>query len=202
MEKPSWYETRAKTGPKAPTDPIRTSKEIKRVKDYLANNPRDYALFVVGINTAFRASDLLALNMGDVRNVQAGDDFVKVEKKTNKRRMVTFNQDAVDALQPLLELRKDEPDDAPLFVTKNNDRMTVMWLGRLVKQWCEGAWCSPGNYSSHTLRKTFGYTLRTRARVPLDVLQSLYGHTSGAVTLKYVAVQPEEIKAAYMHGVR
>mgnify|MGYP000885533631 CR=1 FL=1 len=198
------YETRAKTGPKAPTDPIRSAWEIKRIKEALEDSPRDYALFMVGINTAFRASDLLALNVGDVRYLNAGETITVKEKKTartGKRRTVTFNTQAIEALQPLLALLKDAPDDAPLFTNRYGERMTVLWLGRLVKKWCEDARCKPGNYSSHTLRKTFGYVLRTRHRVPVELLQQAYGHSSGAITLKYVAIQPEELQAMYMLGV-
>jgi integrase len=196
-----WYATRAKTGPKAPTDPIRTTKEIDRIKEMLKANARDYAMFVMGINTAFRAGDLLALNLGDVRGMELGDDLTASEQKTTKRRTVTMNQPAMDALSPLLEELRDQPDAAPLFQTKDGDRVTVLWLGRLVKKWCAEAKCKKGNYSSHTLRKTFGYTLRVKHKVPLELLQDMYGHSSGTITLKYVAIQPEELKAAYMLGV-
>lgn len=198
---PEWYATRAKTGPKAPTDPIRTTKEIDRIKEMLKPNARDYALFVMGINTAYRAGDLLALNVGDVRGLEVGDDLSGSEQKTSNRRTVTLNQPAMDALAPLLKELKDAPDSAPLFQTKDGARVTVLWLGRLVKKWCKDAKCKKGNYSSHTLRKTFGYTLRVKHKVPLELLQDMYGHSSGTITLKYVAIQPEELRAAYMLGV-
>jgi site-specific recombinase XerD len=58
-----------------------------------------------------------------------------------------------------------------------------------------------GNYSSHTLRKTFGYTLRTEHKLPLEIIQKLYGHSSGAITLNYVSIQADELHDAYMLGI-
>jgi site-specific recombinase XerD len=55
--------------------------------------------------------------------------------------------------------------------------------------------------SSHSLRKTFVYAMRTKHNVDLAVLQDLYGHSSGKVTLKYVGIQEEEKAAVYMLGV-
>lgn len=48
-------------------DPIKSKKEIQAVKNYLSGkNLRDYTLFVVGINSALRISDILKLKWKDV----------------------------------------------------------------------------------------------------------------------------------------
>jgi integrase len=47
-------------------EPIRDLTQIEAMKEILKSNSiRDYLLFVMGINTGLRISDLLALKQGD-----------------------------------------------------------------------------------------------------------------------------------------
>lgn len=49
-------------------EPIRSKKDISAVEAYLAKkNPRNRLIFVLGINSGLRVSDILALNVDDVR---------------------------------------------------------------------------------------------------------------------------------------
>ena len=48
-------------------EPIRDRKKINAMKKYLkGNRTRDWCLFVLGINSGLRISDLLRLTVGDV----------------------------------------------------------------------------------------------------------------------------------------
>jgi site-specific recombinase XerD len=183
------------------TDPVK-GEDIAKVRDVVQASPRDLALFVISTNTAFRASDILSLNCGDVRNLKAGGCLKLKEQKTGNNRIVTINQLVIDALAALLAAREPVDDDEPLFVgAKRGTRLTVSGYGRMVKHWCELAGLE-GEYSSHSLRKSFGYTLRTQHKVDLAIIQEMYGHSSGRVTLKYVGIQAEELAAVYMLGVQ
>lgn len=182
------------------TDPLK-GDEIAKVREIVMDDPRDCALFVMGTNTAFRASDILGLNCGDVLALKLGGKLTIKEQKTGKTRTVTVNQLVVDALTRLLAVLEPVDDDEPLFRGhKRGTRLTVCTFGRLVNDWCERAGLE-GSYSSHSLRKTFGYTMRTKHKIDLAVLQDMYGHSSGKVTLKYVGIQEEEKAAVYMLGV-
>lgn len=181
--------------------PITSTATLKLIKRNLKDHPRNLALFVLGIETAFRAGDLLSLNMGDARSFSVGETFTLRESKTKKRRMVTINQSMFDALQPLLKQRTNAGDDDPLFVgEKRGTRLTVCTLGRLVKDWCWWADLEEPGYSAHTLRKTFGYVNRKNG-APIELLQNIYGHSSARITQAYIAIQPDEIKAVYDRGV-
>ncbi|MCB2215738.1 MAG: hypothetical protein KQH59_06700 [Desulfobulbaceae bacterium] len=74
-------------------EPIRNVKDIRAIKRLQANSPRNYALFVIGINTNLRASDILSLTVGQVRNLKLGDEVVLKEKKTGNRgnQVTTFS---------------------------------------------------------------------------------------------------------------
>ena len=50
-----------KLGDTTKVEPIRTVNAINKIKKNLAPSPRNFALFVVGINTAYRASELLSI---------------------------------------------------------------------------------------------------------------------------------------------
>ena len=55
-----------KLGDTIKVEPIRTVNAINKIKKALAPSPRNFAIFVVGINTAYRASELLSIRLGPV----------------------------------------------------------------------------------------------------------------------------------------
>lgn len=179
--------------------PIMEQKHVKRIKKDLADNPRDLALFTVGINTNLRASDVLALTVGHVRHLKAGDDLHRLkEKKTSKERTITINPAVHEAIQNLLATMPNAEDDAPLFQSRKGGKaLTVSTLNNMVKEWCHRAGLK-GNYGSHTLRKTFGYMHRTVHGTDIPTLMTMFNHSSQKQTLAYLCIQPEEIKDAYM----
>ncbi|MBU1221546.1 tyrosine-type recombinase/integrase, partial [Myxococcota bacterium] len=125
-------------------EPIRELRDIRSIKKLLGDNPRNLCLFVLGINTNLRASDLLRITAGQVRNLQAGDELTLKEKKTGKERRITVNKSAAQAMQTLLA-SADLPDDHPLFFSQRCKVLTVPSVNRLVKSWCQ-AINLKGNY--------------------------------------------------------
>lgn len=179
-------------------EPIKHVKDITTIKKSLGDNPRDFALFVVGINTAFRASELLALTIGQVRRLVSGDTLTVREQKTGKKRDVTINKAAHDAIQRLLAIMPDAEDAAPLFQSRKGGKaITVSTLNNMVKGWC--SWCNlPGNYGSHSLRKTMGYHHRITFGTDLPTLVKVFGHATQAQTLHYLCIQEDAVKDAFM----
>ena len=64
-----------KKGTRVKVEPIRKMKDIQTIKKLLANKSRDFCLFILGINTNLRTSDLLGLAPGQVRGLRPGDDL-------------------------------------------------------------------------------------------------------------------------------
>lgn len=181
-------------------EPIRDVKDIRTIKKMLVASPRDYALLVVGICTNLRASDILGLTIGQIRDLEAGDEIALKERKTGKERRITANTEIVEAVSRLLAHRmeggKSLQNEEPLFVGQRGV-LTVPTLSRLVKSWCAAVNLS-GNYASHSLRKTFGYHQRTRLNTSIPELMVMFNHSNQRQTLDYLCVQPDEIKAAYL----
>lgn len=72
--------------------PIRKKEHINAIKANLRNQPRNLAVFTVGINTALRASDLLRITVGQVEQLGEGGSIAIREKKTRKVRKVFLNK--------------------------------------------------------------------------------------------------------------
>lgn len=178
-------------------DPIRSQKDILEIKELLRGSPRDYALFCFGINSAFRASDLLALKVGQVRGVGIGEDVRVREQKTSKFRRVTLNKTAWEAIQPLIV----GGDDDFLFKSgKTGGKLRVETLNRKVKDWCDKCGVR-GNYGSHSLRKTWGYMQRSVFGMEWEWLRMSFGHSNILTTQHYLGIQPEEIRSIYMNEI-
>jgi len=84
-------------------EPIRTVNAINKIKKALAPSSRNFAIFVVGINTAYRASELLSIRLGQVRHLKAGGRLEVKQRKTRRYRAVTLNNGCMQAIQALLE---------------------------------------------------------------------------------------------------
>ncbi len=188
-----------KKGSHISVEPIRRQKDIKLIKKILQDSPRNLCLFILGINTNLRASDLLKIKVEQVRHLQPGEEISLKEKKTQKQRRINLNRACIEAIQNLLKSIKYE-DDGFLFQSNRKDKhaLTVSSLSTLVKKWCKDINLK-GNYASHTLRKTWGYHQRVTFGVGIPELMVCFNHTSQKQTLDYLCVQPEEIKNVYQN---
>ncbi len=93
-----------KSGDTIKVEPIRTLQVISKIKTLLLKQPRNYCLFVLGINTAFRASELLSIRVGHVAHLLPGDILEIKQQKTKQYRSVTFNQAAYNAFHVFINL--------------------------------------------------------------------------------------------------
>lgn len=187
-----------KKGSKIKVEPIREMKDINNLKKLLTDKPRDFCLFIVGINTNLRASDLLNLTAGQVRGLKPGDDIEIKEKKTRKSRRLTLNKACINAINGLLASRAYNDHDK-LFQGQRGP-ITVSYLNRLVKGWAK-ALNLRGNYGSHTLRKTFGYIKHTVQGASLPELMVCFNHTTQRQTLEYLCIQEATIRNIYMNEI-
>lgn len=187
---------RPQMGDKIKAEPIRRLKDIETIKRMLADEPRNQALFIIGINTALRASDLARLTVGHVRHLKSGEGLEIKEKKTSNNRRITLNKACVKAIAGAISAG-NLVDEDPLFKSQKGGKLTVQSIHRLVRGWCR-AINLKGNYGSHTLRKTFGYHRRVTFKRGLPELCELFGHSSQRITLEYLCIQPEEIRDIYM----
>lgn len=171
-------------------NPIKDVKDIDKMKKAL--HGRDLLLFIFGINSSLRVSDILALKVGDIRGKSS---LVLTEKKTKKRKEIRLNQSILTAASELVP--DDAKDDDWLFPSKRNaakplDR-TQAW--RNLNAAAKRAGITV-NIGTHTMRKTFGYH-RYKAGVDLAQLMYALNHSSQRETLKYIGIEQEQIDDLY-----
>lgn len=182
-------------------EPIRKPKDVALIKRLLADRPRDLCIFVVGVNTNLRGGDLLRITVGDVRHLSAGESFVVREQKTGKLRRVTINTAVHTALHKLLASRSGADDEEYLFISqKTSSRLTVSALNKMVKVWCRQINLQ-GNFGSHTLRKTWGFMMRTQHSIDIPTLMTIFNHATQRQTLAYLGIQEADVQECYLKEI-
>lgn len=174
-------------------EPIRNKNDLEKVEQILAKNPRDLLMFTVGTNCGLRISDILALNVGDVR----GKNYIQIkEKKTGKFKMFPINA----KLKPMFEeFTKDRNCDEPLFMTKFQNRLSRVTAYYIIREACNEAKLEE-KFGTHTMRKTFGYHHYKKFN-DLALLQKIFNHSSPVVTLRYIGIEQDQINESYVNFI-
>lgn len=180
-------------------EPIRDRGSINNIKERLraAGKPRDLCLFTVGINTAFRASELLSLTVGQVAGLKPGDRLEIFQTKTRRHRAITVNRAFAASVADWLQEHPKPNEELPLFISARGvEALKVSVVNRMVMAWCASEGLR-GNFGSHTMRKTWGYHQLRCASAPLPVLMEAYGHSTQRQTLDYLCIEADEVSALY-----
>jgi len=179
-------------------EPIRDLVAIAAIKANLSDKPRDLCLFTLGINTAFRANELLSITVEQVAHLNVGDLLELKQSKTGKYRATPLNRPAVECIQNWLATYPAHRNPySPLFLSRTGEALKVSTVSRMVKYWCKKAGLK-GNYGSHTLRKTWGYHQRIQMGTAAPILMEAFGHTTQKQTLDYLGIQSGEIMDIYL----
>ena len=188
-----------KKGSSITVDPIRDLKVVKKIKRRLKKDSmRDLLLFTMGINNGLRIGDLLNLKVADVIDLEPGETLKIKEQKTGKINVLMINGEVHQALLRFIELAKPKDDD-PLFKSKKGGKaLSVPYASQLVKSWCKGM---KGNFGSHSLRKTFGYIQRTEFGVGFYILCKRFGHSSPAITMRYLGIEDKEVNGILLNEI-
>lgn len=191
-----------KKGAAIKVNPIREVSHINAIKALLTNHPRNFCLFVLGINTAFRANELLSLTVGQVSRLQIGSHLEVKQSKTKKYRIVTINEASYAAIREWLSKhpKRDIPKAALFLSQKTKGALQVPTVNHLVKSWCAKVGIIE-NTGSHTMRKTWGYHQRIQLNTRIPLLMEAFGHDTEAQTLDYLGIQADEIQSLYMRLV-
>lgn len=182
-------------------EPIRKKSDLEAVKALLKRKPRDYAMFVLGINSGLRISDLLSLSLGDVidqdkKRTQIRERIVLRERKTGKAKSFPLNTSARAALRLYVGTFKDLDMERPLFKSRKGEGRPISreQAYRILRQAAKTAGIS--NIGTHTMRKTFGYWAY-KSGVDLSFLQKILNHSSQDQTLRYIGILQDDMDDVY-----
>jgi len=183
-------------------DPIKSKREIQAVKNYLSGkNLRDYTIFVVGINSALRVSDIVKLKWEDVF-YEIGElkkEIRLIEKKTSKQKVFPINQSMKKALLEYFEYIDKPSDDEYIFKSRQggNSPLSVKMAWRIFKDIQDNVKLST-HIGTHSMRKTFCF-MAWRQGVPIETLMKILNHGSQSVTKRYIGITQEEINDVYLN---
>ncbi|MBA7608526.1 Tyrosine recombinase XerC [subsurface metagenome] len=180
-------------------EPIRSKNQIMQIRGnlYRQKNPRDFLLFVFGINSGLRIGDILSLKLRDVKDGQGRlRDFLTIkEQKTGKTRKVHFNKQIKEAINHYIKKTDIFDLDRCLFTnerSKENRPITRIRAYQLINEWCRKVGIK-FKVGGHTLRKTFGYHLRMQG-ISIERISNLLNHQNIKVTFRYIGINDDENK--------
>ena len=171
----------------ASVEPIRDRAKIDVVKDILRkNNYRNYLLFLLGINSGLRISDILKLKVQDVKN----KSYIELtEQKTGKYKRFPITNSFKSELQDYVKNRKSEEW---LFTSqRGNNHISRVQAYRILRNVCEKVEIT-SKIGTHTLRKTFGYHFYKKNH-DIALLQCIFNHSNPSVTLRYIGINQDMI---------
>ncbi len=175
-------------------EPIRDIEHLKKLENYLRKKSmRNLLLLTIGTNCGLRISDIVALNVGDVRDKT---HIRIIEKKTGKYKSFPINS----KLKPMIEnFVKDKQSEAPLFTSVFNNRIDRFGAYYIIKNACKSVGIKE-KIGTHSLRKTFGYHHYKKFK-DVVILQKIFNHSNPATTLRYIGIEQEQIDNSYINFI-
>jgi integrase len=165
--------------------PIREKEKIEQMKiELLKTGYRDYMIFVIGINTGLRISDILALKIEAVKN----KTHINIkEQKTGKDKRFMINSYLKQDIDRYIQGMND---DKYLFTSRKgeNKPITRVQAYRILNAAADKIGLE--DIGTHTLRKTFGYWHYKQYK-DVAILQDIFNHSAPSITLKYIGINDD-----------
>ncbi len=166
-------------------EPIRDEELIDDIADYLREkSERDYVMFLFGIYSGLRISDILKFKVRDIRD---RDYIIMREKKTNKERRFPIN----DELKPILrDYVAGKKDYDYLFKSRKgrNKPITRQQAYNILQDAADKF--DLYAIGTHTLRKTFGYHMYQQTHDAVTI-QRILNHSDISITLRYIGINQD-----------
>ena len=155
---------------------------------------RDYCILTLFLNCGMRLSELVGLNLGDVRP----DGTLKVTGKGNKERILYLNAACIDALDRYRAVRPVEGviDKNALFISKQRKRISPKTVQYIVKKYLNTIGLADQGYSVHKLRHTAATLMYQHGNVDIRILKDILGHENLGKTEIYTHLSSEQMARA------
>ena len=173
--------------------------EIRRVYGCFTGTfaARNRGLFMLGVSTGGRISELLSLTIGDVyQNGKAVTDLLynrSIVKGGEVSRTVPVNVDGRDAIEDLIHWHREKyatlAPTRPLFPSRNK-KGTVSMNRQTAHDMLKEAFMDAGlngKLATHSLRKSFAQRVYEESG-DIYLVQELLGHQNVATTQKYIGM--------------
>ena len=187
-----------KVGVKLPE--ILSVEEIDRILASIdlttAEGQRNRAMLEVLYSCGLRVSELVSLRIPDI---YPNEEFIRVEGKGSKQRLVPISRTALREIQNYLYYRGEQvvkrgAEDI-LFLNRRGAPLTRVMVFLIIKRQAELAGIHK-NISPHTFRHSFATHL-LEGGADLRSVQTLLGHADISATEIYTHVQADRLRAIH-----
>ena len=171
--------------------------ESRLLRDFQTNKTKDKArallMVSIGVRLGMRVIDNLNLKWEDLLGVQVGERFVRIEKKTDKERILVMSTKLKEVLDIVYEAHASAHSSYILTSQKTNGLkpMSIQYFNRILKGIMKDYKVRYiGNPSSHMLRKSWVVGSIKKGfqdgdHLSLIKVSRLIGHSNVSTTLKY-----------------
>ena len=181
-----------------------TNDEIRKVADCFEGlyAERNRGLFVLGVSTGGRISELLSLSIGDVwQNQKPVSDLLfdkAIVKGGEVSRAVPVNFDGREAIKALIDWHRENhgaiDPNCPLFPSRQGGAMDRRMAHAVLKTAFESAGLN-GKLATHSMRKSFAQRLYEQTN-DIFAVQEMLGHKNVATTQRYLGVNYASVRDA------
>jgi integrase/recombinase XerD len=175
------------------------SQDLTRLLSVI-DNTRDRALILLLLRTGMRISELLNTKLEDV-DVRQQKILIYLSDKTSVGRVVYYSEDAQQALLAWLKIRDCFKDSLFYGQGKKNRSLCYGAARMMFNKYLHKAGLQPSGYTLHCLRHTFATDL-LNARMPLECLRVLLGHTNLEVTRRYARLSDKTREDEYFSAMQ
>lgn len=165
---------------------------------YRDGNYRMSLLLGCGSLFGLRISDLLTLSWD---MLIYDEQFTIREKKTGKRRVVKINFEFQRHIKNCYKALKIEDDTEKCFISQKGTVYSIQRINTIFKDIKINYNLKIQNFSTHTMRKTFGRKVfesaGENANLALVRLSELFNHSNIAITKTYLGIRQEELLETY-----
>ena len=155
-------------------------------------------LIALGCFTGLRISDILSLRWKQILDTS---EFTITEKKTGKQRTIRLNPQLQQHIRDCYGHIKPLGINAPILVSQKGTVYSIQRINIILKKLKKRYKLHIGNFSCHSLRKTFGrqvYNMNSEnSELALVKLMELFNHSSVGITKRYLGLRQEELLNTY-----
>ena len=168
-------------------------KQLLSVIDHVRNR----ALILLLLRTGMRIGELLNTKVEDV-DLREQKILIYQAHKTAVGRVVYYSNDAEMALLAWLKIR--DPFKEDLFYGQGRQSLSYESARSMFNKYLQKAGLLYSGYTLHCLRHTFATEL-LNARMPLECLRVLLGHTNLEVTRRYARLTDKTREQEYFKAM-
>jgi len=181
------------------SDFIEWSDMLNLVRNLFDNKNYKMSLLIAcGSFFGLRISDLLTLTWEQVLNT---DYLELIEQKTGKKRIIKINNKLQKHIKNCYAAINPISTSTKCFTSQMGTTYSIQRINVILKEIKEKYNLKINNFSTHSLRKTFGREVYTQAgtnsEFALIKLSELFNHSNAAITRRYLGLKFEEMMQTY-----